>query len=83
MSKSNQTVFKCLKCEALWTRRTILQDVCPQCGGEITDVTDTRVGQEFLNIIEVPAELRAGPLDQQPIYATGPSSLFSVHARKS
>jgi hypothetical protein len=70
-------VFKCKQCTTLWTRRTILQDVCPECGGEIEDVTNTSHGQEFLGIIAMPDELRYGPLDNRQIYATGPSSLFS------
>ena len=75
--------FQCTKCSAMWTRRTLLQDACPQCGGEIRDVTDTVKGQEFLRIVSTPVELRSESLDNQNIYATGPSSLFASHARRS
>jgi DNA polymerase II large subunit len=73
----SKQVFKCNQCTALSTRRTILQDACPECGGEIQDVTETPNGQKFLSIIAMPVELRYGPLDNRQIYATGPSSLFS------
>jgi hypothetical protein len=57
----------------------VLQDACPTCGGEIADVTHTRLGQQFLSIIAVPEEIRTSKLDKVQVYATGPSSLFSVH----
>lgn len=78
-----QDVFQCTKCSAMWTRRTLLEDACPQCKGEIKDVTNTDRGQEFLRIVSTPVEFRSESLGNQVIYATGPSSLFASHARKS
>jgi len=78
-----QTAFQCTKCSAMWTRRTLLEDACPQCKGEIKDITDTPNGQEFLRIVETPVELRSSSLGNQNIYTTGPSSIFSSHARQS
>lgn len=75
----NQTVFQCTKCQGLHARKSILQDVCPTCGGEIVDVTHTRAGRKFLNNTAIPTELRHSPLDGQNVYATGPSNLFSVN----
>lgn len=79
----SSSVFQCTKCAAMWTRRTLLDDACPECKGEIKDVTDTAKGQEFLRIVSTPVELRSESLQHQNIYATGPSSLFASHARKS
>jgi len=76
------TALQCKNCKAIWTRQTVLDDACPQCGGEIVDITDTHTGQEFLRIISIPAEIRHTKLDKQTIYATGVSSIFSSHARK-
>lgn len=81
MNTSNDAL-QCKNCKAIWTRHTILDDACPTCGGEIMDITNTRLGQEFLQIINVPEELRATKAERQPVYATGLSSLFSSYARK-
>jgi len=73
---NGQSAFQCKKCGSVWTRQTVLQDACPKCAGEIVDITETRVGKEFLRIISTPAELRSAI--KHNIYATGPSSVFSV-----
>jgi hypothetical protein len=61
----------------MWTRGTLLQDACPECEGEVRDITNTSKGQMFLSIIAAPAELRSSSLKQQNIYATGPSLIFT------
>lgn len=71
------TAFQCKQCSKMWTRRTLLDDACPECEGEVTDITKTSRGQEFLSIVEMPAELLSLSLDQQFIYATGPSNILS------
>jgi DNA polymerase II large subunit len=76
---SSQTALQCKKCSKIWTRRTLLDDACPECKGEIVDITHTAKGQEFLSIISIPTEIRTSPMDNQQIYATGPSNVFSVH----
>ena len=77
------SVFQCTQCLAMWTRRTLLEDACPQCRGEIKDVTDTSKGQEFLRIVSTPVEFRSESLSNQNIYTTGPSSLFASYAREA
>lgn len=72
-----QSALQCKKCGSVWTRQTVLQDACPECAGEIVDITNTRLGKEFLSIIGAPAELRS--TSRQDIYATGPSFLLSVN----
>lgn len=73
----SQTALQCKQCSKVWTRRTLLDDACPECKGEVMDITHTPNGQKFLSIITIPAELRYGPMDNQQIYATGPSILLS------
>lgn len=73
----SQTALQCRKCSKVWTRRTLLDDACPECKGEIVDITNTSTGQEFLRIISAPAELRSDSLKHTNIYATGPSMLFT------
>jgi hypothetical protein len=60
----------------MWTRRTLLEDACPECGGEVSDVTETSNGKKFLQII-TPVEFKSASLPSQNIYATGPSALLS------
>lgn len=72
-----QSALQCKKCGSVWTRQTVLQDACPTCAGEIVDITNTRLGQQFLSIIGAPGELRA--TSRQDIYATGPSFLLSAN----
>lgn len=71
----SQTALQCKDCQAIWTRHTLLEDSCPQCGGEVADITHTANGQKFLNIIIPNEEMQA--INKRIIYATGPSSLFS------
>lgn len=73
----SQTALQCKKCSKIWTRRTLLDDACPECKGEIIDITNTPNGQEFLRIIHMPAELLSLSQDQKNIYATGPTSIFT------
>jgi len=73
-------VLQCKDCKAIWTRQTILDDACPDCNGEIVDITNTPTGQEFLRTIQVPAEVIV--TNANVIYATGPSSLFSADGGK-
>jgi hypothetical protein len=70
----SQTALKCKKCSAIWTPQTIFNDACPECEGEIVDITNTRVGQQFLSIIGMPDEIRT--TSKHNIYATGPSFLL-------
>lgn len=72
----SQTALQCKQCSKVWTRRTLLDDACPECKGEIVDITHTPNGQKFLNIISAPPELCSASLPAQNIYTTGPSSLF-------
>lgn len=73
----SQTALQCKKCSKVWTRRTLLDDACPECKGEIVDITHTATGKEFLRIIQTPVELRSESLKQTNIYTTGPSMLLS------
>jgi len=77
---SNRTVLQCKDCKTTWIRQSILDDACLECSGEIVDITDTHTGQEFLRIIEIPAEIRFTTANA--IYATGPSSLLSADMGK-
>ena len=74
--------LQCNNCKAIWTRQTVLDDACSQCGGEITDITNTHTGKEFLRIIEIPAEIRFTNMTKKTIYATGASNIFSADDRK-
>ena len=76
------TALQCKRCKAIWTRQTVLDDACPQCGGEIVDITNTHTGKEFLRIIEIPAEIRFSHMTKKTIYATGASNIFSADDRK-
>jgi len=55
-----------------------LEDTCPQCGGEIVDITATKTGKEFLRIITAPAEIRLPNVKRPTIYATGGFNWFST-----
>jgi len=68
--------LQCKKCKAMWTRRTVLDDTCSKCGGDILDITGTHIGQEFLRSIAIPVEIRL--TKENAIYATGPSTIFSA-----
>jgi hypothetical protein len=59
----------------VWTRRTLLDDACPECKGAVKDITDTPNGKKFLSIIIPAEEVRA--MNKKTLYATGPSSLLS------
>lgn len=78
---STQSALQCKNCGSVWTRQTVLQDACPECAGEIVDITNTRLGKEFLSIIGAPGELRA--TSKHNIYATGPSSIYSINDRSA
>lgn len=73
----SQTALQCKQCSKIWTRRTLLDDACPECKGEIVDITHTATGKEFLRIISAPAELRSDSLKHTNLYTTGPSILFT------
>lgn len=74
-----RTALQCKKCSAVWTQRTLLDDACPTCGGEVVDITSTAMGEKFLNIIIPAEEVKA--MNKQNIYTTGPSSLLSPRSK--
>ena len=77
------TVYQCTRCAAMWTKQTLIDAACPECSGEVKDISDTHTGQEFLRIVKTPDEIRFTNMDKKISYASGASSIFSSIARGS